>query len=582
MLQPGGTSVRSSPAPRRPPGPRPPARRAPHATAPPSVGAGRRKPPRARGRRLAVGGDDGRGDAGRRGVGREPEADELDRHPGQRMRVEPQILGMERLRPVAASGRRVTDHVDDELLPAVAHVGTGDGADLFLGHGVVFEQHAVGRLESPEGFGDVRRPQRLEVGLERRDGVVAHGRVQHPPRREATGRLRDHHLPDPQLRGDLGGMHRPRAAERQQRELPWVESPAHGQGAHGVGHARVGNRDDTLRHRIDAQPERPGDGGDRRPSRLRIEGHAPFQERVGVDPAEHDVGIRHRRLRAAEAIAGWAGRRPRTLWTDPQPAVGHAGERAAAGADRRQADHRQQHRQLIERHLARALGRAVADQAGVERCPAHVQGDQPGPAEHGSQPLGADDAPGGSAEQRQHGLIDDQRCRRRATVGAHHLQPAGEPRVLGAALEAAQIPLHRLGDVRIHHRGRRALVLPDLRCHLVGERDTHAGRTFLQQPPDTALVHAVSVRVDQTDGHGLDSLLLDPLDDVVESRLLERNLDTAVGADPLADRAHVGRRHQRLRPPVVELPDVGALRAAEVQHVAEALGDHQQHPGAAA
>ena len=65
-----------------------------------------------------------------------------------------------------------------------------------------------------------------------------------------------------------------------------------------------------------------------------VEPHAPAEEVVRVDIAEHDRGVGDGRLLAALAVAGGAGARARALRADPeQPAGIDPGDRAAAGAD---------------------------------------------------------------------------------------------------------------------------------------------------------------------------------------------------------------------------------------------------------
>ena len=78
----------------------------------------------------------------------------------------------------------------------------------------------------------------------------------------------------------------------------------------------------------------------------------------GVDAAEHDVGVRHRRPRAARAVAGGAGDGARALRTHREEARGvHAGDGAAARADRRDLDHwRADHRAEVERGLGGQRG----------------------------------------------------------------------------------------------------------------------------------------------------------------------------------------------------------------------------------
>ena len=96
-----------------------------------------------------------------------------------------------------------------------------------------------------------------------------------------------------------------------------------------------------------------------------------------VDPPEHQVGVRHRRLGVAEAVAGGAGIRPRRVGPDLQKTtVVHRGDRAAAGADGCDLDHRRAHHHAeIDRCLRRQGCLSAGHERHVEGCPAHVAGD---------------------------------------------------------------------------------------------------------------------------------------------------------------------------------------------------------------
>ena len=92
-----------------------------------------------------------------------------------------------------------------------------------------------------------------------------------------------------------------------------------------------------------------------------VDGEQP----VGVEPAEDDVGVGDRRPGAAAAVADRPRRRARALRADAQHAGGiDRGDRAAAGADRVDVDHRH-----VDRH--RVLELEVArDRRHGRRAPA--------------------------------------------------------------------------------------------------------------------------------------------------------------------------------------------------------------------
>ena len=110
-----------------------------------------------------------------------------------------------------------------------------------------------------------------------------------------------------------------------------------------------------------------------------VERHLAAEEAVGAEPAEHQVGVGHGRLRAAAAVAGRAGHRAGALRADAQRAVLDARDRAAAGADLENVHHGDLHRQRLvvaaDQRLRGGQRLALVDDAGLGGGAAHVEGD---------------------------------------------------------------------------------------------------------------------------------------------------------------------------------------------------------------
>ena len=179
--------------------------------------------------------------------------------------------------------------------------------------------------------------------------------------------------------GDLGRVHRARAAEGDERELARVAALL------------------TVRERIAPDmfafaivtipsaassrpsPSRSASRCDRRRGELAVELHLAAEEAVGVDPAEDDVRVGQRRLLAALAVAAGPGRRARAARPDAEGAAFvDVGDRAAAGADRVDVDHRHEQRVAGDPGVARRglADAALGDDADVGGRAAHVEGDQ--------------------------------------------------------------------------------------------------------------------------------------------------------------------------------------------------------------
>ena len=163
----------------------------------------------------------------------------------------------------------------------------------------------------------------------------------------------------PSIVGDLRAMQRAGAAEGDQRVVARIDALLDGARADGVGHVGVDHGEHALgrlavgrgRARAASSPitRRGGD---------LVERHAAAQEVLAVEPAQHDIGVGHRRRVAAAAVGGGAGhgagQRGPTL---KAPAWSTIGDRAAAGADRVDVDHRHQHGKARDPGVARASPR---------------------------------------------------------------------------------------------------------------------------------------------------------------------------------------------------------------------------------
>ena len=90
-----------------------------------------------------------------------------------------------------------------------------------------------------------------------------------------------------------------------------------------------------------SRPSRPPTPAAAAVAAASVERHVATEERVGVEQAEHDVGVGDRRLGAATAVGGRARLGAGRLRPDLQQAeLVDAGERSAAGTDLDEVDRR--------------------------------------------------------------------------------------------------------------------------------------------------------------------------------------------------------------------------------------------------
>ena len=230
----------------------------------------------------------------------------------------------------------------------------------------------------------------------RLDEIVAHVGDDAAERARDPGEARDQRPRQPDLLDERAGVERAAAAERHGREILRIVAALDRDQADGAGHARIGDADDRLGSIDVGQAERRADRArDRLARGVDIEPRELAADRpVGVDAAEHDIGVGHGRPVAAEAVADRARIGARRFGADlEQAAAIDPGDRAAARADGRDLDHRRAHDQAeIDRGLRRQRVPAVGDQRHVEAGPAHVAGDDVGEARAARDMRGRDDA----------------------------------------------------------------------------------------------------------------------------------------------------------------------------------------------
>ena len=295
------------------------------------------------------------------------------------------------------------------------------------------------------------------------------------------------------------------------------------------------------------------------------------------------LGVGRRRLGAAAAVADGSRVGARALRPDPQqPAGVDAGERAAAGADRVEVDHRDHHLVAAEVRVVQVLHPhdGVRRDADVRRRPAHVERDDAAVA---GGPRGGDaaDDPRDRAGHQQlrrarHRAVD----RQRAAVGCHEVEVRVRRDVAQRRVHVAQVAAGLRADVRVERRGREPLVLAVLRDDLVADRQVDPGELLLEDLLDAPLVLGVEEREQEADGDRLDLRLAQRRGGVAHLPLVEGHLDVARRDDALGDDVAVAARDQRRLAPREVLVDRERLRppvAPDVDDVPEPAG--RDHPG---
>jgi hypothetical protein len=145
--------------------------------------------------------------------------------------------------------------------------------------------------------------------------LEAHRRLQEADGRADARAGRDQRLVEPQLLAEAAGMERRAAAEGDHGELRDVATVLDCMDAGGIGHVLVHHLGDPEGRLVEHQAE----GLQRRLCPVGVERDGPAREIVRVEPAEREVGVRHRWRLTTPPVTGGPGFRPRRMRTDAQP-----------------------------------------------------------------------------------------------------------------------------------------------------------------------------------------------------------------------------------------------------------------------
>ena len=242
------------------------------------------------------------------------EADELDHLALDRVAV---ALGVERVEAAERTLQRGLVQLaalDLDLvlvvLPEVAHVDRPP--DLGLAGVALLPQLADGALGDPVELPvDERRVDVVRAKRLRPDLVDADVGEQEPERGEHPRVLGDDHLRHPEQTGDGRRVERPRAAEGEEREPARVVAPLERHHLDRARHVLVRDLDDRGGELERVEAHGLAERGRAPRSADRVELHPPGEEVLRVEPAEQEVRVGDRDLRAAAPVTDRAWLRPR-------------------------------------------------------------------------------------------------------------------------------------------------------------------------------------------------------------------------------------------------------------------------------
>ena len=412
------------------------------------------------------------------------------------------------------------------------------------------------------------------------DEVAPQIREKLSQRRQVTGKTRDQDPGDRQLLGDQEDMHRPRPAEAEQREVARVEAAMDRDLAHRAGHLgdrdperAVGEPDDVVRVEGGCEPP------ERRFRQRLREPQIARQRAVGGQPAEDQVGVGNRRLRAAAPVAGRAGNRAGALRADFERAVfPDPGDRPAAGADGVDVELRHLERIGVDLVGVADPGGELVDQRHVRRGAAHVEGDAARNAGHLADPDRSARPADRAGEKGAGGEFRRLGERHRPAIGPHDADRRRDPPAFELGGEGFEIVADHRREIGVEHAGGEALELPLLANHLGGLRDGDAVERIGEEFSRPAFVDVVGVGVDEADRHRLAAGLPDALGEPGQAVAVELGEHRSIRRHAFADFQAPVPRHQRpgAHELDVEQPADQPSGAADLDGVAEPFGGHQR------
>ena len=297
--------------------------------------------------------------------------------------------------------------------------------------------------------------------------IQTHIRQQNPPRAHRSRFNRHQHAGNPAFLRHRHRVQRPRAAIGEQRKRPHIMPLLRRHRPYRSAHVRNSDPDDPECGLLHRQPQRIGDASpDRLPRRLFIHRHAPVQQRHRIQPVQHQVGIRQRRLRPTPAI----GNRPRISPRTPRPhlqspRVIQPGDGPATRPNHMHIHHRRADRILRHQPLGRKSRAPVLDQRDIGAGSARVERNDIHLSRRPSnfrRPHNARGRPGQAGADREppHGFHRHQPAIRMHRIGRRRDTQSGQP-----FQKPIEIPFHPRPDRRVDRGGGKPLELPKLRQH---------------------------------------------------------------------------------------------------------------------
>src|SRR5262245_30537359 len=336
-----------------------------------------------------------------------------------------------------------------------------------------------------------------------------------------------------------------RSSECQNREPSWINASSHRHEADALGHMRIDHAVDTLsrRHAVESEPF--GDAVDGCFRRATIEARTATKEIVRVEKPEDEIGICHRGVAAAAAIARRARPGAGTLGPNMQhAAVVDTCNRPAPSTDAGDVEALQRHALASNAPVGRNGGLTADNERDIGRGAAHVERNEVTMAQQAGSVLAAGNAPGRPGEHTS-------RCQ------SHRLGNGSDPtmrlndqdwrtqsRLTQPQFEARKVALQSRANIGVDHRRAEAVVLLDLGQDSRRERNICARHRRTHSLCACLLMDRIPPAVQIADRNGFNTLVLQARNGRSKRVAVQGNVDSAIWANSLAHTDPALARHE--------------------------------------
>ena len=340
-------------------------------------------------------------------------------------------------------------------------------------------------------------------------------------------------------------MQRTAAAVAEQREIARIVAARDRDLLDNRRHSQIGDRQNAFGGADGGVgtvvAERFGDPRNHRLARERgVELHFAAEEILGVQPAEQEVGIGHRRLRAAAGIPCGTRHRAGATRADTETALAiEPSDRAAADADFENIDDVAADRKSVVGAadvVDRFHGIAAAlDQRAFCRRAAHVEGDEIVDAEKLAVARSADAAADRTGLHKRDRLAATAFRRDHAAMRSHQQKRSGEAALAQASIKLGDVFADLRADIGIGRDRRRALELVPFARELGAGGDEHVRQKAAQCRSGLFFVIRGQVGIEETDRERLDLERAQGVRKRLQFIFHQRRADAAGAFDALLD-----------------------------------------------